>query len=209
MTFELTYKPLETPSNNMYFRRALKIPTLLTPDKEVGCLLVLQSSYALHETIELPAQSLISSWRNNKEYISSSCIGEPPLACYPIYLITVGNKENEKLVYIGKTSSSSSRFTSGHTAISKLHHPKYDGLSKRVYLCCVVFLNGSNEIPIEWVQPFSFAKTLLKSFEANLIYWNQPELNTHHKKNEPVFEYGQVQVQNVTGETDFWHNEIT
>lgn len=209
MTFELTYRPLDKPFNKFNFNRTLEDPSLLIPDKEIGCFLVLQSSHALHETLELTAQSLETSWQANQKYISSGCPGKPPLACYPIYLITVGDGENERLVYIGKTSSKSSRFSSGHAALTKLHHPKYDGLSKRVYLCCVVFLKDGHEIPIEWIKPFEFAENLLESFEANLIYWNKPELNTQHIKCEPLFEYGQVHAQNVSGSTLFWHDKFT
>lgn len=209
MAFELTYRPLENGTNEIYFRRSLKDPSLLVPEKEIGCFLVLQSTYALHETIGLSAQSLDISWQANQNYIFSNYAGEAPLGCYPIYLITVGDGENERLVYIGKTSSKSSRFSSGHSAITKLHHPKYDGLSKRVYLCCVVFLNNRNTIPIEWVKPYTFAENLLSKFEANLIFWNKPELNTKHMKREPLFEYGQVHAQNVTGVTYFWHDKFT
>lgn len=147
MAYELTYSPLEYGSNENYLRRSLKDPSLLIPEKEIGCFLVLQSSYALHETIGLSAQNLDISWQSNQNYLSSNCDGEAPLACYPIYLITVGDDENERLVYIGKTSSKSSRFSSGHSAITKLHHPKYDNLSKRIYLCCVVFFKKQQNHP--------------------------------------------------------------
>ncbi|MGJ5658863.1 hypothetical protein, partial [Morganella morganii] len=208
MAFELTYRPLEDGSNKIYLHRSLENPSLLIPEKEIGCFLVLQSSYALHETIGLSAQNLNISWQANQDYLSSNCAGVAPLACYPIYLITVGDGENENLVYIGKISSKSSRFSSGHSAITKLHHPKYDKLSKRIYLCCVVFLKNSQTIPIEWIKPFDFAEKLLSDFEANLIYWNKPELNTQHINKEPTFEYGQVHAQNVTGATYFWHDKF-
>ncbi|NIC06312.1 hypothetical protein [Billgrantia bachuensis] len=205
MAFEFTYRPLNNLGNYFYFKRSLENPSLLSPDKEIGCFLVLQTSFALHETVGLPPQSLEGSCETNQEYISSGCAGNPPLACYPIYLITVGDDECERLVYIGKTSSKSSRFAAGHSAITKLHHPMYNDMNKRVYLCCVVFLRDGNEIPIEWIQPYETAEALLKSFEANLIYHAKPELNTHYISNEPLFEYGQVHVQNVTGDTEFWH----
>lgn len=207
MAYELTYRPLE--QQNLFFQRAVKNSSLFTPDKEVGYFLVLQSTFALHETVGLPAQSLEDSWKINEAYIASTQLDDAPLACYPIYLITVGDVDDETLVYIGKTSSNSSRFSSGHSAISKLHNPKYDGLSKRLYLCCVVFLNNGQTIPIEWIKPYSKAEQLLKGFEANLIFWNQPELNTQHKVKEPIFEYGQVHAQNVTGDTYFWHDFFT
>lgn len=207
MAFELTYRPLEYPWNEIYFRRSLTDPSLLVPSKE-GCFLVLQSSCALHETIGLSAQSLDISWETNQKYLSSNFTGDAPLACYPIYLITVGDDVNETLVYIGKTSSKSSRFSSGHSAITKLHHPKYSNLTKRIYLCCVVFLKDGKEIPIEWIKPLAFAEKLLSEFEANLIFWKKPELNTQHMKSEPSFDYGVVHAQNVTGETYFWHDKF-
>lgn len=208
MTFELTYRPLELPKDRIYFKRSLNNPELLIPDTEQGCFLVLQSVHALHETVNLPPQSLKQAWVANQEYIQSGYMGYAPLASYPIYLITVGDDSNERLVYIGKTSSNSSRFSSGHAAISKLHAPKYNNLTKRVYLCCIVFIKNSNTIPIEWITPYEHANTLLKSFEANLIYWNKPELNTQHIIHEPFFEYGQVHVQNVTGQTYFWDEKF-
>lgn len=208
MAFNLIYRPLQYPWNNTYFHRALKDPDLFAPEKGGDCFLVVQSVCGLHESVNLAAQSLDESWRENDEYIKSGCVGTPPLACHPIYLISIGDGEEEKIVYVGKTSSNSSRFSSGHAAISKLHAPEYDGLSKRLYLCGVVFLKSGKEIPVEWVNPFCHAESLLKSFEANLIYWTQPELNTQHKSSEPIFEYGQVHVQNVTGSTSFWHDKF-
>src|SRR5699024_10868397 len=52
----------------------------------------------------------------------------PPTACYPIYFISVGNGKDERLVYIGKTSSKNHRFSGGHSAALKLHAPEYEGL---------------------------------------------------------------------------------
>lgn len=76
MAYELTYRPLEYGSNENYLRRSLKDPSLLIPEKEIGCFLVLQSSYALHETIGLSAQNLDISWQSNQNYLSSNCDGE-------------------------------------------------------------------------------------------------------------------------------------
>lgn len=80
MAYELTYRPLEYGSNESYLRRSLEDPSLLIPEKEIGCFLVLQSSYALHETIGLSAQNLDISWQSNQNYLSSNCDGEAPLA---------------------------------------------------------------------------------------------------------------------------------
>lgn len=210
MPYELTYRPLENPFSNFLFKKALNNSNLFVPEEGIGSFLVLQSVHALHETVNLPPQSLNQAWNANQDFIKSGCLGEPPLACYPIYLMTVGDADDEKLVYIGKTSSKSSRFSAGHAAISKLHHPKYNDLVKRVYLCCAVFINNEkNTIPIEWMQSYSKSDSLLKSFEAYLIYWNKPELNTQHILTEPNFEFGPIQAQNITGDTDFWHEVQT
>lgn len=209
MVYELTYRPLRNEGDSLLFYMAFKDPSKLIPEKEIGSFLVLQSVYPIYETVGLPAQSLKSAWIASEKYISSGCTGKPPLACYSIYLITVGDDKNEKVVYIGKTSSSTSRFISGHSAISKLHAPKYSSLKKRLYLCCVVFLSKSgNAVPIEWIKPYSFAESLLKSFEANLIFRNKPELNSKHILTKPKFEYGPVHVQNITGKTSFWHDYL-
>ncbi|MCS0005377.1 GIY-YIG nuclease family protein, partial [Vibrio parahaemolyticus] len=209
MAYELTYRPLENPSSNFLFESALKQPELLEPEEGIGSFLVLQSVHALHETVYLPPQSLEQAWKANQEYIASKCLTQPPLACYPIYLMTVGENKDERLVYIGKTSSKSSRFSAGHAAISKLHHPKYDGLTKRVYLCCAVFINKARgTFPIEWIQPYEKAELLLKSFEAYLIYWTKPELNTQHIATEPDFDFSPIQAQNITGHNEFWHEDV-
>lgn len=81
-------------------------------------------------------------------------------------------------------------------------------ICQSVYICAALFLKNSKTIPIEWIKPFDFAEKLLSEFEANLIYWSKPELNTQHMKKEPTFEYGQVHAQNVTGATYFWHDKF-
>ena len=43
MAFELTYRPLENGKNQIYFRRGIINNTLLVPEKEIGCYLVIQS----------------------------------------------------------------------------------------------------------------------------------------------------------------------
>lgn len=103
----------------------------------------------------------------------------PPAACYPIYLISVGDDEEEKLVYVGKTSAKTHRFSGGHSAALKLHAPEYAGLSKHIYFGTVVFQdNEKNYMPLEFIQPLEDAKSLLGNLEAGLIYNLKPELNT-------------------------------
>ncbi len=208
MPIDHTFRPLWNVPSREYLKRGLKNLHLLQPDEEIGCFLAIQRANELHESVQLNPQHLKASWQENIDFLNEEQIREAPLACYPIYLITVGDETDEKLVYIGKTSSSVNRFKSGHKAISLLHHPKYNGLTKRLYQCSVIFIKGSTHLPIELVQPYDFADELLSSFEANLIYWNQPELNYQSKKVEPDFKFGQVHVQNISGVTDFWQDEF-
>ncbi|MDM5220339.1 hypothetical protein QUF86_06170 [Peribacillus sp. NJ11] len=103
----------------------------------------------------------------------------PPAACYPIYFISVGDDKDEKLVYVGKTSAKTHRFSGGHSAALKLHAPEYEGLSKHIYFGTVVLLDyEKNYMPLEFIQPFEDAKSLLSNLEAGLIYNLKPELNT-------------------------------
>ena len=50
-------------------------------------------------------------------------------------------RTEEKLVYIGKTDSKSSRFSNGHLVALKLHNPRYQKYYKRVYFGTIMFLN--------------------------------------------------------------------
>ncbi|WP_200411017.1 hypothetical protein [Virgibacillus salexigens] len=103
----------------------------------------------------------------------------PPAACYPLYFISAGDDKDEKLVYVGKTSSKIHRFSVGHSAALKLHAPEYDGLSKHIYFGTAVFLDDEkNYMPLEFIQPYKEAKSLLRNLEAGLIYNLMPELNT-------------------------------
>ncbi|GHA42527.1 GIY-YIG nuclease family protein [Photobacterium aphoticum] len=208
MPIEHTFRPLWNYPNQMYLKRGLKNVELLQPTEGIGCFLAIQTANELYKSVDLKPQSLKESWSDNVHYLESNCIGDAPLACYPIYLITVGDDDDEKLVYVGKTSSSNSRFKSGHKAISLLHHPKYDGLSKRLYQCSVIFIKDGKHLPIELIQPYELSAEILSSFEANLIYITQPELNVQYRKEEPEFLYSQIHVQNICNETDFWQDEF-
>jgi hypothetical protein len=201
------------------------------PNQEFGGFLSLDIAAPVHESINLEAESLANSWRNIHEYVESSLeiikadeplwldseevemirsrLGDPPLLCYPIYLITVGDLDSERLVYIGKTSSSIGRFKGGHAALSKLHHPKYDGLSKRIYLGAVVLLvdDGSYQ-PLEWVKPLESAEAILASIEAQLIFDFKPELNSHHVYNNNANWPVSLHIQNFSGVTAFLHDKF-
>ncbi|WP_025683989.1 hypothetical protein [Paenibacillus maysiensis] len=132
----------------------------------------------------------------------------PPAACYPIYFISVGDDQDEEIVYIGKTSSKTHRFLSGHSTALKLHAPVYEGLSKHIYFGTVVFLDdGKNYMPLEFIQPIEDAKSLLSSLEAGLIYELKPELNTTYRnKNYARFDM-LVNIENHSSRSNFLKNE--
>ena len=122
--------------------------------------------------------------------------GSIPHTCYPIYFITVGSGDMEKLVYIGKTSSSNHRFKNGHKVALKLHAPKYNGLSKNVYFGCIVFYYNKSYIPIEWMDSTEEAKMVLDKIEQSLIKWFDPELNEKKTKNLNVPFSVNIHIQN-------------
>jgi len=137
-------------------------------------------------------------------------LGEPPTLCYPLYLISVGDDSEERVVYVGKTSATQPRFRQGHAALTKLLHPKYDGMSKRVYFGSVVLLSNDVEyFPLEWVRPLEMAKQLLSSIEAQVIYHFMPELNTHHVYHDNVkWKFPSLHIQNFTNVTEFLDDEF-
>ncbi|WP_280149097.1 hypothetical protein [Bacillus safensis] len=129
----------------------------------------------------------------------------PPTACYPIYFITVGDGIEERLVYVGKTSSKKHRFSGGHSAALKLHAPKYEGLSKHIYFGTVVFLDDKkNYMPLEFIQPFEDAKNLLSNLEAGLIYDLKPELNSTYIKNIHACFDMLVNIENHSSRSNFF-----
>jgi len=173
------------------------------PNREWGAFVTLDVVHPVHETISLPSESLRESWTAIHRYVSSACrlihspksgwldseeaseilesLGPPPVLCYPIYVLAVARPGEQRVVYVGKTSTSSGRFRGGHAAITKLHDPKYDGYAKKAYLAAVVLLDNKGEYqPLEWVKPLEKAQRLLVSIEAQLIYDLKPELNTQH-----------------------------
>ena len=177
--------------------------------------------------MSLAPESLEKTWQNVNEYIDSAleiinsdeplwldneevvmikdALGEPPTFCYPIYIFSAGDNEKERPVYIGKTSSSSARFSNGHIVCTKLHHPQYEGMSKRLYLGTVVLLATDKEYqPLEWIRPYEKAIETLNSVEAQLIYNLKPELNIQHKnKNNVTIPITPLHIQNFTGQTNF------
>ena len=174
-------------------------------DADIGCNVALDTWLPLHRVHSIKAQSLQASWQEVRSYVQHACqvigadeplfidkeeremildqCGDPPLQSCPLYFITVQqDQEPETIVYIGKTSSRSKRFSGGHAAISKLHDPKFTAAEKRLYLGCVTFLDKAGDyVPLEMIQPLGAATKLLGDLEMQLIYHFQPELNTDGK----------------------------
>jgi hypothetical protein len=201
------------------------------PEQELGGFLSLDVCIMAHETIALESESLATSWRKTHEYVSASLeiisteeplwldseevamireeLGEPPPLCYPIYLITVAKGEEERLVYVGKTSSNSGRFKGGHAAFTKLLAPNYDGWEKRVYLGGVVLLAADKSYqPLEWVKPLETAERILSSIEAQLIHSFKPELNSAHVLKDNASWPVSLHIQNFSGKSSFLHDEF-
>jgi hypothetical protein len=155
----------------------------------------------LHETSLVTLQSFDAAWEQTLRYIGDACrmlhkdipgwapaieeadgvlgqLGLPPLRCYALYLISVQTAAGERCVYVGQTNSESHRFQGGHAAISKLHHPKYERLAKRVYFAGLEIEDDDDHaFPIEWIHPEEWRQQILDSVESRLIFELQPELN--------------------------------
>ena len=178
------YRPMK--SNWSTYHRGQKNKKLLHADLEMGGFLLLDECYSLHESININAESLKKSWMINLKYYQSTFkdnILNMPKPCFPIYIFSVGDGEEEKVVYIGKTASQHGRFKNGHKVCILLHNSKYDGLSKKLYQCSIQFLNKQkNILPIEWLQPLEYGLDILSKVEAMLIHEFQPEFNIHYKK---------------------------
>ena len=202
------------------------------PRAEYGGGIALDLALPAHESLSAPAESLESSWIEVHEYVNKALtlidaeapgwidsdevrmikeeLGEPPALCYPLYFVSVGDARQERLVYVGKSSAKGGRFRQGHAALTKLLHPKYDGLAKRVYFGSVVLQSSRGEyLPLEWVMPLDFSKQLLSSIEAQLIYWFKPELNSHHVANDNAkCKCTPLHIQNFSGVSRFLDDEF-
>jgi hypothetical protein len=196
-----------------------------SPILEKGASVIFDYYVPLYKLHKVEAQSLSNSWEKHKDYVERALYvinsdeggwldreevqmildecGVPPRACYPIYMFTVKKGEFEEAVYFGKTSSRFSRFSGGHTAAIKIHHPKYDGFEKRVYFGCVNFLDKDNYLPLEWIHPKQFSLALLDSIESQLIYNFKPEFNTQ-KKNRYLATYPTtIHIQNTCSDSTY------
>lgn len=178
-----------------------------SPNFEYGAFIGFDECIELYRVNEFDSGNLKDSWRNTKDYINSALeliqgdinecsfgyldneekdwilneLGEPPLGSYNIYLITIYNENEEKIVYIGKTDSKKSRFSNGHLAALKLYNPIYDSYKKRVYFGTIMFLDSdSNYLPLEYITPLEKAQELLNNTEKLLINHFKPELNTQN-----------------------------
>lgn len=198
-----------------------------SPTVEFGGFIGLDLVLPAWDSGHAPAESLSSSWNAVHKYLNRAlelidaeapgyldseealmikeALGEPPTLCYPLYLISVGDGTNERIVYAGKSSSTHARFRQGHAALTKLLHPKYDGLSKRVYFGSIVLLSeNADYLPLEWIKPLELALQLLSSIEAQVIYHFKPELNTQHIRHDNVrWKFPLLQIQNFTDVSDF------
>lgn len=117
--------------------------------------------------------------REEREIILENC-GIPPAPCLPIYLISVSTGTDEKLVYVGKTVTDN-RFIGGHATATKLHHPKYSGIEKKIYRAAMWFYIDDEYVALEWIKPEALAAELLDGIESSLIFNFQPELNISKK----------------------------
>lgn len=184
------------------------------PYFEYGMFLSLDECIDLYRAYEFDSGNLSTSWKKIREYIEKSYdllnieydledeefdwtldneerymildeLGEPPVASYNIYIISVINNLDgkEEVVYIGKTDSKNSRFANGHLAALKLHHPRYNNHTKKVYFGTLVFLTEDKEyLPLEFISTLEVASDLLDKVEKMLIAYFQPELNTASRK---------------------------
>ena len=131
-------------------------------------------------------QMLGWSMSERERNIVISKLGEPPIHCYCLYMISVGEGKGEKCVYIGKTNSTNHRFRAGHSALTKLHAPEFGGMKKTLYLASVYLEDDDDHLfPIEFV-PVEKRKDVLEQIENRLIYDYQPELNTKGKMTNPT-----------------------
>jgi len=128
-------------------------------------------------------------------------LGQPPEFSLPIYIVSVGAGDDERVVYVGKTSSST-RFANGHRVGLKLHHPKYTHLAKTVYRCSVLLDIHDEYVALEWVEPETLARRMLDCVESVLIHALQPELNVAKRRRPSVDLPVHIHVQNYV-ESDF------
>lgn len=187
----------------------------------------LDTFFEVHEAPQTPLKTLEQSWTDTKLYVLRACqllgrirpgralsnderttvlnaLGEPPGPAWPLYFFTVGDLNEERIVYIGKTNAKTHRFYSGHSAITSLHRPEYSGLRTRLYLATVtIYSDEGHYIPLEWVHPNALRNILWSDAEARLIYHFQPELNTDLKAADASKMPTQLTLHNYAGTKNF------
>ena len=201
------------------------------PNLEMGAFIALDKAVDLFLANTVETGNLKDSWKLNKEYIENACeltrtnsdsgfdldneqkrfildeLGEPPMCCYNLYLITIYDDEVEKLVYVGKTDSKKSRFVNGHLAALKLHNPKYQRFKKRIYFGTIMFLSEKKDyIPLEFITPYSMAERYLGELEAFLIERLNPELNIKSENVGELKDLREIHIQNSSGISSFMND---
>lgn len=225
--------PKISPLTRWLARQAPLLPFLNVahrePNQEYGGFVGIDLAIPLHESVDLPAESLRKSWDNVQRYVREALsliksegeagfldreevyeikenMGDPPAFSYPLYFISVGEGSDEKLVYIGRTSAEVGRFQGGHRAISRLHAPEFAGLTKTLYLAMVVLLN-EDYLPLEWVIPIEKAEGILLSVEAQLIYHYKPVFNEQQIKRYNPSWPTVINIENHSGYSNFLHED--
>ncbi|WP_053957454.1 hypothetical protein [Inediibacterium massiliense] len=195
------------------------------PDFELGAFIGIDEYVDLYKANEFDSGNLETSWNKTRKYIEEALeivnidleevsdirldneekhlilhkLGEPPLCSYNIYIITIYNEAEERIVYIGKTDAKNSRFSNGHLAALKLHNPIYDSYKKRVYFGTLVFLDKEkNYLPLEYIAPLDLAKKILSDTEAILISYFKPELNKQLLNASSITMKTMFHIQNFT-----------
>lgn len=123
-------------------------------------------------------------------------LGHPPPQALPIYFITVGGGESERLVYVGKTKTDT-RFSGGHLAALKLHDPAFAELRKQIYRCTVTNSVEHDWVALEWLDPVSTAESILDDVESQLIYEFKPVLNRRKKDRKCARRPIAIHIQNA------------
>ena len=196
---------------------------------EFGGFLGIDGYVELFEANKFDCGSLKESWNRTREYIENAYEilgrkledkevdldreekymilqkqGMPPFASYNIYIITIYNEIEERVVYIGKTDAKGNRFANGHLAALKLHNPIYAEYKKRVYFGTVVFIDENKDyLPLEYIRPLEKARNLLSSVEKVLIQYFKPELNIQDMHSELSMRPFQIHIQNFTDKSPF------
>jgi hypothetical protein len=163
----------------------------------------IQDAHLLHKAADLDWRTLFESSEIARKYVTRACtllgtdqvedlddkhtvtsaLGPPPAQATPLYIVSVGEATNERVVYIGKTVADT-RFSGGHAAALKLHNPIYSGMKKTIYRCSVTVLLESDHVALEWVDPPEVAEQILDDVESRLIFALKPELNSKKTIND-------------------------